>query len=294
MSPSTFVRSLGRAGMSLWSKLPPSILELRSFRALGRFIHKAVCRYSVREQGGSTWFLRNAPLLGAIAEQVRDMQLDRAVRICDIACCTGAEVYSVLYMIRSGCPHISLSMVAGDISADAIARAQAGQYRLSSAELRRPLPDQTLSELFERDGENLTVKAPLQQGIRWLVGDARDPSLAESLGSQDVVIANNFMVHMNDREAALCMRNLARLVRPGGFFVCRGVNLDIRERIAAQLGFCPLLPHLEEIHNADENLDARKDWPWRYWSLEPIDKSRKNWPMRYAAIFQAPPAAQPH
>jgi len=100
------------------------------------------------------------------------------------------------------------------------------------------------------------------------------------------VLANNFLIHMNDRQAAICMLNAARLGRPGGLFVCRGVAQPVREKVVQQLGFKPLACRIAEIHNADEKFAARKDWPWRYWALEPIDKSRKNWTTRYASMFQ--------
>lgn len=175
-----------------------------------------------------------------------------------------------------------------DISADFVARAEAGRYLPQGVELTGPLDVNTLASLFDRDGDELVVKSALQQNIRWLIGDAVDPGRAGSLGLQDVVLANNFLIHMNDREAASCMSNVAGLVRPGGLFVCRGVALAVRERVVQQLGFKPLARYIEEIHNADEKFDARKDWPWRYWALEPIDKSRKNWTTRYASMFQAP------
>jgi hypothetical protein len=63
------------------------------------------------------------------------------------------------------------------------------------------------------------------------------------------------------------------------------------EQVASHHGrvaFEPLACYIAEIHNADEKFDARKDWPWRYWALEAIDKSRKNWTTRYASMFQAP------
>src|SRR5438477_2626311 len=144
------------------------------------------------------------------------MEQDGRVRVCYIGCGAGAETYSLLWMIRKRSPGIHVATTALDISPDAIERARAGRYKLSDPELCRPLDETTLSELFERDGENLTVRQCLKEGIRWLVGNANDPGLLASLGLQDVLIANNFLVHMNDKEAMECMLNLARLVRPGG------------------------------------------------------------------------------
>jgi chemotaxis methyl-accepting protein methylase len=292
MGHGVIVRHLAGILKVLWSVLPAFMLKSRPFRSLGRLIHNAVCCFALRnQQAANTWFLRNTPLLCVIAAHIHSMEPDGKVRVCDIGCGAGAEIYSLLWMIRKRSPGIHVETTALDIGPDAIERARIGQYKLSAPELCRPLDEATLSELFERDGDNLTVRQCLKEGIRWLVGDANDPGLLASLGLQDVLIANNFLVHMNDKQATDCTLNLARLVRPGGLFVCRGVDLDVREKTMELLGFKPVTSKIEEIHNSEEGRDARKDWPWKYYSLEPLDRTRKNWTRRYAAIFETPPAA---
>jgi hypothetical protein len=60
-------------------------------------------------------------------------------------------------------------------------------------------------------------------------------------------------------------------------------------------GLTPVATRIEEIHGADPDWDARKDWPWRYWALEPMNKKRRHWVERYAAIFRLPvPSAEIH
>ena len=320
MAHGPVVHNLGRASMALWSKLPPPLLETRTVRALGHAIHKTVCRFAPRGTAGSTWFLRNIPLLSGIAEQIHNMRPTGEVRICDIGCSTGAEVYSVLWMLRKRYPQIPVSMLAMDLSPAAVAAGQAAKYAANSLVLRsQHLDDATRQEMFDREGGHeaffdsgfastnaeplfnsgfasaspeprYVVKPWLREGVRWMVADATDPEIAARIGAQDVVLANNFLVHMNDNAAMNCMINLARLVRPGGLFVCRGTDLDVRETAVAELGFRPVTSYIEEIHNAEPELDARSGWPWRYWGLEPIDKSRANWTQRYASMFIAPSA----
>jgi len=260
------------------------------FRALGHAIHKTVCRYAPRTSGGATWFLRNVPLLAGIAEQIHKMRPAGEVRICDIGCSTGTEVYSVLWMVRKRYPQIPVSMLAMDLSPAAIECAQAGKYKVDSVVLRSPQMDPaTRAEIFDRDGDELVVKPWLREGVRWLVADATDREIVARFAQQDVVLANNFLVHMKDHDAMNCMINLVRLVRPGGLFVCRGVDPDVREKAAERLWLRPITSYIEEIHDTEGDIDARCDWPWRYWGLEPIDKTRNNWTQRYATMFQAPP-----
>jgi hypothetical protein len=89
------VRNLGKFSMNLWRKLPPNMVESRSFRTLGG-------RYSVPRMGGGTYFLRNVPLLNAVAEQIQNMYRAETggVRMCVIGCCTGAEVYSAHWVLQ--------------------------------------------------------------------------------------------------------------------------------------------------------------------------------------------------
>lgn len=290
MAHSSVVRNLGKVSMALWGKLPPPLLETRTVRTLGHAIHKTVCRYAPRSSGGSTWFMRNPPLLAGIAEQIHNLRPSGFVRICDIGCSIGSEVYSVLWMLRRRFPQIPVSMLAMDLSAEAIERAQAGRYKADSLVFRGRMDQATRDDIFYREGYEFVVKPWLREGIQWLVADATDPEIAERFGKQDAVLANNFLVHMNDDVAMNCMVNLTRLVRPRGLFVCRGVDLDVREKMAERLWLRPVTSYIEEIHNADGEFDARCGWPWRYWGLEPIDKSRANWTQRYAAMFLAPPA----
>jgi len=287
MGHNPVLRSLGRAGMALWSRVPRSALDSRPFRILGHWIHKSVCLSAARKQGGNTWFLRNTPLLTAVVQKIQTMDVRGEVRLCDLGCSTGAELYSALWMFQSVAPQIRVLPVGVDISSTAVERAKQGTYRLSAPELQG-ISSKTPADLFYREGEYLVVRPWLRQGVRWLVADARDPGLLALIGQQDVVFANNFLVHMKDEEAIRCMSGLIRLIRAGGLLVCRGVDLDVRVKVAQRLGLQPVTELIEEIHNAEPDLDARRDWPWRYWALEPMDKQKRNWAERYAAIFQVP------
>ena len=51
--------------------------------------------------------------------------------------------------------------------------------------------------MFDWEGEQARVKPWLREGITWRVGDASDPRLVEELGAKDLVVANNFLCHMD-------------------------------------------------------------------------------------------------
>jgi SAM-dependent methyltransferase len=144
-----------------------------------------------------------------------------------------------------------------------------------------------IEELFHRDGDLLTVQSWIKEGIHWHVGDVGEPEILDALGPQDMVIANNFLCHMDASEAEKCLRNIARLLSPGGYMFVSGIDLDIRTKVARDLGWRPLDELLEEIHEGDPCL--RNDWPFGYGGLEPLNKRRHDWRTRYAAVFQSIP-----
>ena len=138
--------------------------------------------------------------------------------------------------------------------------------------------------MFEWEGGRARVKSSIRAGTRWHVGDAGDPGLIRILGPQDIVVASNFLCHMEPPDAEKCLRNIAGLVKPGGYLFVSGVDLDVRAKVAGDLGWRPVPELIEEIHDGDPSV--RGDWPWEWWGLEPLNKRRHNWQMRYAAAFQ--------
>jgi len=223
-----------------------------------------------------------------VAEQIRDHFHDSRLQLGVIGCSTGAEVYSFLWTFHKVLPDLGINTTALDISSSAVGVARAGHYLQDAPELRKKLSRETIDELFDREGVTLRIKPHLMAGVRWLVGDAMDPNLVNLVGGQEVLLANNFLVHMQPAAAKQCMTGLLRLVRPGGLFVCRGVDLNVRESVVRKSGLEAITDEIQQIHDADPVMDAPKDWPWKYWGLEPMDPTRRDWPTRYAAIFRVP------
>jgi hypothetical protein len=89
---------------------------------------------------------------------------------------------------------------------------------------------------------------------------------------------------MAHAEAEHCLRNIARLVAPGGYLFVSGVDLDVRTKVARDLGWTPLEELREEIHAGDPGMKGF--WPWHYAGVEPLDKARQDWEVRYCAAFR--------
>jgi chemotaxis methyl-accepting protein methylase len=283
------LRNVGKAGDKVWRRLPPPVREGPSGRLVGNWIHALSRKFSSRGQSGSTWFLRNEPLLSTILEIVNgSFPLGATIRLCSMACSSGAELYSLLWLIRKARPDLEVVSLGVDISEAALERARRACYLRDDMEFRGSIYEEAFHGLFETDGEVLRVKDTIQKGVRWARGDARDPAISLSFGLQDVVLANNFLIHMEPYDASAALMNVARLVKSGGILVCRGADLNVRQKVVKCLGLKPVPIRLEQIHNAELDLDARRHWPWKYYGLEPLNRNRKDCIQRYTAVFQAP------
>lgn len=287
---SLFLRINGR----LWTHLPSSFTSLGLVRSYGNFLNVMARMQGARAQALSTYFLRNRPELELIRRLLDSKSPGETLRVAVLGCSTGAEAYSVAWRIRSARPDLRLILHAVDISKPAVEFAKQGVYSLKSSELTdtKIFDRMTISEmdeLFDRDGDVAAVKSWIKEGMKWCVADAGEPGTLDAVGLQDMVVANNFLCHMDPREAERSLRNIAGLVSPGGYLFVSGIDLDVRTKAALELGWNPVQELLEEIHDGDPS--CKGYWPWHYAGLESLNKGRRDWGVRYAAAFRIVHAA---
>lgn len=300
-----------RLNQWLWRRIPPAWSSLGLVRAYGRHCHNLVLLQGSRRMSIGTFFFRNRPELECLRRLLADRPKGAAVDIAILACSKGVEVYSTAYTIRLARPDLQLMIQALDISNAVVEFARSGWYSLKplgghswpessliaeqgelawqtwkgqNVSVFKDISGPEMETLFDRDGDQVRVKPRFREGITWRVGDAADPALARKLSPQDVVMAKNFLCHLSPTEADKCLRNLARLVKPGGHLVVSGVDLEVRTRVARELGWTPVVSLIKEIHEGDPSL--RRAWPWNYCGLEPFDPGRADWKFRYATVFQ--------
>ena len=211
------------------------------------------------------------------------------LRIAVLGCSIGAEVYSILWIIRSARPDLKVLLNAVDISRQILRFAEEGIYtpdssQLVGASIFERLTKAEMIEMFDWEGDQARVKSWLREGITWQLGDAADPELINVLKPQDMVVASNFLCHMAGADAEKCFGNIAQLVSPGGYLFVSGIDLDVRTKVALELGLQPVPDLIAEIHNGDPSV--RADWPWRWWGLEPLNGKKHDWRTRYAAVFR--------
>jgi chemotaxis methyl-accepting protein methylase len=292
----------------IWKLLPVSMRDSGIGRAYARWLDRMVRLNSDRRQYFATFFLRNRPELELLGRLANRAPHKLPLNICILACSKGAEVYSIAWALRSVRPDMNLRIYAIDISQEIVDFAARGTYEYQPADRVQGQPDrnpaqdssntaldqnawmferlspQELNEIFELGNGTATVRGWLREGITWLCRDAADPSLLDEIGPQDIVVANRFLCHMQPAEAEQCLRNIARLVNPGGHLFVTGIDLEVRTEVALDLKWSAVPDLLQEIHDGDESI--RRGWPMEYWGLEPIDFERPDWRVRYACAFQ--------
>jgi chemotaxis methyl-accepting protein methylase len=300
--PARFYLRLNRR---IWRYLPSRVRNLYPVHRYEAWLHTLVCLCSSRRQNFGTLFLRNRPALELMLRLAQRKGHRSTWRIAVLGCSIGAEVYSILWTIRSARPDLKVVVCAVDVLEEALNFAEKGIYAPSTYHwVPQPSPasfsggtatpgagpifermtTQEKGEMFDWEGDQAKVKSWLREGIAWRLGDAADPELVRDLGPQDMVVASNFLCHMAPADAEKCLRNIGQLVSPGGHLFVSGVDLGVRTKVALDLGWEPVAELIAEIHDGDPSL--RADWPWEWWSLEPLNRRRHNWRTRYAVAFR--------
>ena len=156
-----------------------------------------------RGQAFSTYFLRNRPALELIRRLVERRTRNDTLRVAVLGCSTGAEAYSVAWRIRTARPDVKLVLHAMDISREAV---EIGVPRhvlreripkLTDSNILERMSSAEIEEMFDRDGDEVTVKSVDPGGDR--VAVSATPGRCGSvilLGPQDIVVASNFLCHM--------------------------------------------------------------------------------------------------
>lgn len=278
-----------RLNRRIWQHLSLRVRNSPPVDCYGSWLHALVCLRASRRQYLGTTFLRNRPALELMRRLAEEKGYGSTLRIAVLGCSIGAEVYSILWAIRSARPDLKVVLCAVDISKTTLSFAEKGIYdpdssELVGAQIFERLTAQEMREMFDWNGDQAEVKSWLREGIAWRLGDAADPELIRILGPHDIVVANNFLCHMARGDAAKCLRNVGQLIAPGGYLFVSGVDLNVRTKVARDLGWEPLAELIAEIHEGDPSV--RADWPWQWWGLEPLNRRRRDWRTRYAATFR--------
>ena len=220
-SPAGFYLRLNKR---IWQRLPSRVRNLYPVRCYGAWLHTLVCLRASRQQYFGTFFLRNRPALELMRRLAQQKAHGSTLRIAVLGCSIGAEVYSILWTIRSARPDLKVVLYAVDISKEILNFAEKGIYAPDTSELVgapifERLTEAEKREMFDWEGDQAKVKSWLREGITWRLGDAADPELVNILGPQDMVVASNFLCHMAPADAEKCLGILGNWLVPEDTFL---------------------------------------------------------------------------
>ena len=140
------------------------------------------------------------------------------IRIWSAACSTGQEIYSIAILLKElleNTDRFGISLVATDISDDAVAKASRGWY--NSAEIGRGLPEPMRNKYF----------APVQNGwqirdeIRAMVAFKRQNLMDDltPLGKFDVIFCRNVAIYFTEPDKISLFRRMEKLMEPNACLI---------------------------------------------------------------------------
>jgi chemotaxis protein methyltransferase CheR len=133
---------------------------------------------------------------------------DGRVRIWCAGCSTGQEPYSLAMMAEenaSELPGLKLDILATDLSARALEKAQSGLY--TQFEVQRGLPIRLLIRYFDNLGDNWQVTPRLRQAVRW--GRLNLMNDFAKLGRFDIILCRNVLSYFDAAPRQQVLRRLA-------------------------------------------------------------------------------------
>jgi chemotaxis protein methyltransferase CheR len=139
----------------------------------------------------------------------------RRPRIWSAACATGEEPLTLAMLLTERGILAGVELVASDISARALQRAQRGVH--SPRSVRDGAPPE-LAARFLRRAPDGTVRpdSGLAEAIRWRQVNLADPAQVASVGPADVILCRNVLIYFRDETAVQVVSRLEGALPPGG------------------------------------------------------------------------------
>jgi chemotaxis protein methyltransferase CheR len=169
-----------------------------------------------------TWFCRDCEQFDALSQLLPSLLAARAgekrLRIWSAGCASGQEAYSLAMLLDElgvAAQGWSIDLVATDLSAEAIARAEAGHY--GGFEVQRGLSPDRLSRHFRPEAGRFLVASPLRRMIRF-----RRFNLLDSFGwldGLDLVLCRNVLLYFDAATRQDVLARIAEAMAPHGLLL---------------------------------------------------------------------------
>lgn len=135
----------------------------------------------------------------------------RALACWSAACSTGEEPYSLAMLLLHTQPAVRFEVLATDIDASALARAEDGWYE--AAKVRDEVPLALREAYFRPEGDRMRVDERVRRRVRF----RRHDLLADPFPSGfDLIVCRNVMIYFADAAKERLYRQFHDALRPGG------------------------------------------------------------------------------
>jgi chemotaxis methyl-accepting protein methylase len=247
----------------------------------------------------ATRFYRNSPqlevLFDLIIPQLRHLKGAVGLRIASMGCSTGCEPYSIAIEADRRGILGGLDITGCDVDPKCIKEAIWGGYNREVFSQTSPdgvvaVPEAILNEYFSPVRRwfksRLRVKEVIRKAVHFDVLDVlKSPSAA--LGSFDVILFQNILLHFSREAADLAIENIKRMANPSAYLLIGGGDLDWMETVDQRFGLAPVTERLAEIHNAWLTRRYLYEIGDRsYLALEPYGVKRDARVSRYCSIYK--------
>ena len=192
-----------------------------------------------------TSFFRDSPTFDALRDEIlpailRARRATRRLRLWCAAAATGQEPYS-LAMIIDAMPQFAgweIQILATDISADAIERAEAGLF--NDEEVQRGLPVRMLAKYFRKGTAGWRVTDALRNRVQFRMFNLMD--CFAGLGMFDVILCRNVLMYLDAATKSDILERLADCLEADGYLV-----LGVAETVLGASNGFAAVPNLRGI-----------------------------------------------
>lgn len=262
------------------------------WNALRLLKYELVVRFAKRENRVYTRFYRFPNQFRALVEKIIPRMRAGAIgaeteplEIVVFACCSGAEVFSLVYVLKKHFPGLRFRIRGYDIVASVIEQARAGVFTREDVYQGPFITDEFVNATFDTaDGKTYRVKPEIAEHTSFAVGDLLDEAQIKSLGRFDIVVAQNVLFHLPRPKARIAFCHLHDLLKTGGALFVNGMDTDMRVSLTKRFEMEPLDYLVEEIHE-DARYDRGSGWASTYWGRRPFSRNSRDWLRKFGTIF---------
>lgn len=174
-----------------------------------------------------TWFFRNPEAFSAFGSWLNSRPPGHPTRVLCLPCATGEEAYSIaITALNRGFDPAKLSIIAGDLSTDALASARAAIYGKHAFRTASHLMAE--SRYFDRIGD---AKWRVSDLVRKAVSFTKINLIgSDALPQADAIFCRNALIYFSKDMQAYALERLRGALSDNGILFLGSVELPIAER----------------------------------------------------------------